>query len=142
MPTKQSITKKLNIPTDKAWEAISEIGKLDLWFPIIATCKVEGDGAGAHRYMTLEGGGEITDHLEEIDTTKKQLTYLRVKSPFPVTYYKGTVEVFNSFDSMAVIVWTIDFESDPENIEPMSELIKEAISAGIDGMEKDLQRAQ
>lgn len=141
MLTKQSITKKLNVPTDKAWEAISKIGRLDVWFPIITTCRVEGNGAGAHRYMTLEGGGEITDIIEEINSTIKRLVYLRVKSPFPVTYYKGTVEIFDSFDSMAVIVWTIDFESDPENSVPVAELVKEAISAGIDGMEKDLQPA-
>jgi sugar phosphate isomerase/epimerase len=42
---------------------------------------------------------------------------------------------------MAVIVWTIDFESDPENSVPVAELLKGAISAGIDGMEKDLQPA-
>jgi hypothetical protein len=139
MTTKQSITKKLNVPTDKAWEAISKIGRLDVWFPIISTCKVEGYGAGAHRHMTLEGGGEITDVIKEINPTIKRLVYLRVKSPFPVTYYKGTVEIFDSFDSMAVIVWTIDFESDPENSVPVAELVKGAISAGIDGMEKDLQ---
>lgn len=139
MLTKQSITKKLNVPTDKAWEAISKIGRLDVWFPIIATCKVEGNGVGAHRYMTLEGGGEITDVIEEINPIIKRLVYLRVKSPFPVTYYKGTVEIFDSFDSMAVIAWTIDFESDAENSEPVAQLVKGAISAGIDGMEKDLQ---
>lgn len=139
MFTKQSITKQLNVTTDNVWEAISTIGKLDVWFPIIATCIVEGDGVGAHRYMTVEGGGEITDHIEAINPTIKRLVYLRVKSPFPVTYYKGTVEIFDSFDSMAVIVWTIDFESDPENSVPVAELVKGAISAGIDGMEKDLQ---
>jgi polyketide cyclase/dehydrase/lipid transport protein len=112
------------VATDKAWEAISKIGRLDVWFPIIATCKVEGDGVGAHRHMTLEDGGEITDHIEEINPTTKRLTYLRVESPFPVTYYKGTVEVFDSFDSMAVVVWTIDFESDPENSVPVADLVK------------------
>jgi hypothetical protein len=139
MFTKQSITKKLNVPTDKVWKAISSIGRLDKWFPIIATCKVEGEGVGAHRYMSVEGGGEITDIIEEIDPAKKRLVYLRTKSPFPVTHYRGTVEVFESYDSLAIVVWTIDFESDAENSASVAELVKGAISAGIDGMEKDLQ---
>jgi hypothetical protein len=60
--TKQPITKKLNVPPETAWKAISRIGRLDIWFPFIATCLVEGSGVGACRKMTTSEGGEITDH--------------------------------------------------------------------------------
>ena len=79
--------------------------------------------------------------IEKIDDTNMKLVYLRPISPFPVTYYKGTVEVFKSYDGLGIVVWTIDFESDPENSESVAELVKGAISDGIDGMEKDLQSA-
>jgi len=139
MFTKQAITKKLNVPSEKVWEAISKIGRLDVWFPFIETCKVEGDGPGALRYMTLaDGGGDIKDTIEEIDPKKMKLIYLRPISPFPVTYYKGTVEVFTSYDGLGIVVWTIDFESKPEDSASVAEIIQSAISAGIDGMEKDL----
>ncbi|WP_228720015.1 SRPBCC family protein [Methylococcus geothermalis] len=59
-------------------------------------------------------------------------------SPFPVTYYKGSVEVFRSYDGLGVLVWTIDFESQPEDAASVAELVRSAISDGIDGMEKDL----
>lgn len=139
MRTKQAITKKLNVPTEKVWQAISDIGRLDVWFPIIATCQVEGKGVGAHRHMTLEGGGNITDLIEEITDSKKRLVYLRTESPFPVTHYRGTVEVFDSYDSLAIVVWTIDFDSAPEESASVADLVRGAISDGIDGMEKDLQ---
>lgn len=137
--TKQPIVKKLNVPADTVWAAIRKIGKLDVWFPIIETCRVEGQGAGASRYMTIAGGGDIKDTIEEIDDANMRLVYLRPISPFPVTYYKGTVEVFKSYDGLGVVVWTIDFESAPENCASVAELVKGAISDGIDGMEKDLQ---
>jgi uncharacterized protein YndB with AHSA1/START domain len=141
MFTKQAITKKLNVPSEKVWEAISKIGRLDVWFPFIETCKVEGDGPGALRYMTLaDGGGDIKDTIEEIDPKKMKLIYLRPISPFPVTYYKGTVEVFTSYDGLGIVVWTIDFESKPEDSASVAEIIQSAISAGIDGMEKDLMK--
>jgi hypothetical protein len=139
MHTKQPITKKLNAPTEKVWEAIRRIGNLDVWFPFIATCLVEGDGVGALREMTTSDGGKITDIIQEIDPARKRLVYLRVKSPFPVTYYRGTVEVFDSFDSTAVVAWTIDFESEPEDSGLVAELVKQAIAAGLDGLEQDLQ---
>ncbi|MGZ5542985.1 MAG: SRPBCC family protein [Methylobacter sp.] len=139
MLTKQAITKKLNVPSEKVWDAISKIGRLDVWFPFIETCKVEGSGPGALRYMTIvDGGGEIKDTIEEIDSKNMKLIYLRPISPFPVTYYKGTVEVFTSYDGLGVVVWTIDFESKPEDSASVAELVHGAISAGIDGMEKDL----
>jgi hypothetical protein len=123
------------------WGAIRKIGRLDVWFPFIETCRVEGDGKGALRYMTVAGGGEIKDTIEEIDDINMRLIYLRPISPFPVTYYKGTVEVFKSYDGFGVVVWTIDFESQPEDAASVAELVHGAISAGIDGMEKDLQSA-
>lgn len=139
--TKQPITKKLNVPADVVWGAIRKIGRLDVWFPIVETCRVEGDGPGALRYMTVAGGGEIKDTIEEIDDRNMRLIYLRPVSPFPVTYYRGTVEVFKSYDGLGVVVWTIDFESRPEDVASVAELVRGAISAGIDGMEKDLQSA-
>lgn len=141
MRTKQAITKKLNAPTDKAWQAIRDIGRLDVWFPIITTCQVEGKGVGAHRYMTLEGG-KITDLIEEVSDSNQRLVYLRTESPFPVTHYRGTVEIFDSYDALAIVVWTIDFDSAPEDSAAVADLVKNAISDGIDGMEKDLQAHQ
>ena len=141
MFTKQTITKKLNVPSEKVWEAISKIGRLDVWFPFIETCKVEGDGPGALRHMTIaDNGGDIKDTIEEIDSKNMKLIYLRPISPFPVTNYKGTVEVFTSYDGLGIVVWTIDFESKSEDSASVAEIIQSAISAGIDGMEKDLMK--
>lgn len=143
MLTKQPITKKLNVPAEAVWNAIRNIGRLDVWFPFIETCKVEGDGSGALRYMTVaNGGGDIKDTIEEIDDKNMKLIYLRPVSPFPVTYYQGTVEVFKSYDGLGIVVWTIDFESAPENAVSVAEVVYSAISQGIDGMEKDLQTVQ
>lgn len=139
MITKQAITKKLNVPADVVWEAIRKIGRLDVWFPIIETCRVEGEGPGASRHMTLAGGGEIKDVIEEIDDLGGRLVYLRPVSPFPVTSYRGTVEVFRSYDGLGIVVWTIDFESRTKDAASVAELVRNAIGDGIDGLEKDLQ---
>jgi len=142
MQTKQTITKKMAVSTDKAWDAISQFGRLDVWFPSMAECRIEGEGIGAFRYLTLDGGlGDITDRLVEIDEDSRRLTYERTESPFPVSSYIGNVEVFGSFDSLAVVVWTIDFESAPEVSEVVAAILKDAIAAGLDGMETDLRPA-
>jgi hypothetical protein len=81
----------MTVTSDKAWEALGKIDRLDVWFPSIATCRVEGDGVGAHRYMTLHRGGDITDRIVDINPARRRLTYQRTRSPFPVTSYTGTV---------------------------------------------------
>jgi len=142
MITKQMITKKMDVSTDKVWGAVRQFGRLDVWFPSMVECKIDGEGVGAVRHLTLDGGlGTITDRLVEVDDERHRLTYERTEHPFPVTSYRGTVEVFDSFDSLAVVVWTVDFESQAEVSADVSELLKGAIGAGLDGMEADLRTA-
>ena len=31
--TKETITKKMRVPADRAWDAIRQFGRLDVWFP-------------------------------------------------------------------------------------------------------------
>jgi len=69
----------------------------------------------------------------------RRLTEERTESPFPVTSYIGNVEVFSSFDSLAVVAWAVGFESELEVTEAVGALLKDAIAAGLDGMETDLQ---
>ena len=143
MMTKQPISKKLAVPAELVWNVIRNIGRLEVWFPLLETCRVEGNGVGALRYMTIiNNGGEIKDSIEEIDDVNKRLVYLRPVSPFPVSYYQGTVEVFQSYDGFGVVVWTIDFEAKPEDAAAVVELVHSAISAGIAGMETDLLSMQ
>lgn len=91
------------------------------------------------RHLTLEGGlGTMPDIVRSIEPEERRLTYERVESPFPVTSYVGTVEVFTSFDGAAVVVWTVDFESEPENSDVVAELLTGAIGDGVAGMDADL----
>jgi hypothetical protein len=69
------------------------------------------------------------------------LNYDRVRSPFPVSSYLGTVEVFESFDGNAVIVWTVAFEATPERSAPVKTALEHGIGAGLLGMENDLRAA-
>ena len=73
------------------------------------------------------------------DTAWEAVSRIGRLEPFPVTSYRGTVEVFESFDSGAVVVWTVDFESDPKDSATVAEALRTGIGAGVDGMERDLR---
>jgi len=46
-----------------------------------------------------------------------------------------------SFDGIGVVVWTIDFESTPENSPVVNAQLEAGIGAGIEGIKADLATA-
>jgi len=139
MTTTVIIDKILRAPSNAAWAAIEAIGGLDRWFPIIEACRVEGEGEGALRIMILAGGaGEMRDRIIEIAPQERRLRYHRTHHPFPVSDYFGTVEIFDLGPGASRLVWTVRFEAGAEHEGAVRELVHEAISAGVDGLEREL----
>jgi hypothetical protein len=139
MDGKARTSRKLRVGPEEAWAAIEAVGRLDVWFPSIATCRVEGAGAGARRRLGLDGGlGDMVDVVRSVDPAARRLTYERVESPFPVASYLGTVEVFESFDGLAVVAWTVDLVGEPDAVEAVVALLEDAIDAGLVGLDADL----
>jgi hypothetical protein len=135
------IRKSIEVNADKAWLAIRGIGGLDRWFPVIATCRVEGAGVGATRILTLKpDGAEMRDTILEISDSSKRLRYQRVKSPFPISEYLGTVEVQPDGAARSILTWHVDIKVTPAHRQEMVALLNKAISDGVDGLEKDLKR--
>ena len=135
-----NITKTLTVNADQAWAAISSIGRLDRWFPIIADCSVLGAGVGATRFLTLVDGGKIQDRIDAIDHQQRSLCYNRIESPFPVQSYLGTVKISKVNDKRAKLSWTVEIDVQEEQREAMVGLIRGAITEGVDGLEQDLQQ--
>ena len=142
MTTTVIIDKNLRAPAKRAWDAIEAVGGLHRWFPIIDACRVEGHGEGALRVMTLAGGaGEMHDRIVEISREEKRLRYHRAHHPFPVSDYFGTVEIFDVDPDASRLVWTVRFDAAPEDERAMSELSRNAISDGVEGLERELVAA-
>jgi Polyketide cyclase / dehydrase and lipid transport len=135
MQTKTRIARKLPVTADSAWSVLRRFGELEAWFPAISSCRVEGEGIGAKRFMDLDGGlGSIVDELITLDEEARRLTYRRTEVPIPLSSYIGTVEVFTSYDRLAVVSWTVDFVSAEDVASSINELLVDAIGAGVDGL--------
>jgi uncharacterized protein YndB with AHSA1/START domain len=133
-------TKTIDAPNDAVWAAIAGIGGLDRWFPVIESCRVEGTGAGARRFLGLAGGGEVEDRVDDIDRNRRRFQYTRTRSPFPVTSYVGVVEVRPAPDGRSEVSWTVDIEVAPEAKDELAVFLTSALSDGISGLERDLQQ--
>lgn len=133
------IVKTIDVPSDEAWAAIRGIGGLDRWFPVISTCRVEGDGVGAIRTLGLVQGGEMKDRIEEIDDEARQVRYLRTHHPLPAASYEGTVRVRDLGGGKSEVAWSVRVEVAPEHRDELVAFIGGALSDGIVGLGKDLQ---
>ncbi|AMK77985.1 polyketide cyclase/dehydrase/lipid transport protein [Methylomonas methanica] len=132
-----NVSKTMPIPAETVWSAIAGIGGLERWFPVIAACRVQGDGVGALRVLTLAAGGEMTDRIELIDHDRRRFRYNRIESPFPVNRYLGTVDVAETVDGRTVVEWVVDIEAEAESRE-LLEFVRQAITDGVAGLERDL----
>ncbi len=135
-----NVTKIVDAPVEKVWLAIRSIDGLDRWFPIIDSCRVDGQGVGAIRTMGLVGGGEMRDRVVEIADAERRFRYERFELPFPVENYRGIVEARGRADHRSEIVWGIQFEVAAEKRGELVAFIEGAISDGIDGLEQELTR--
>jgi hypothetical protein len=139
-----NVIKTANVPSDKAWQAISAIGGLDRWFPIINSCGVEGEVVGAIRILGLADGSEIKDCIEEINHQDRRFRYLRTHHPFPVSHYAGTVIVSDAGNGQCKISWVLELEITVQDHarDDLMRFLNRALSDGIAGLEKDLQAQQ
>jgi uncharacterized protein YndB with AHSA1/START domain len=133
------VVRTIDVPGNRTWAAIRGIGGLDRWFPVIATCHVDGEGVGAIRTLGLAQGGEMKDRIEEIDDAARRLRYLRFHHPLPATTYKGTVVVRDMAGGKAEVIWSVEIDVEAEARDELVAFIRAALSDGIAGLEKDLQ---
>lgn len=135
-----NVTQIISVNADQTWTAISRIGGLERWFPVITGCTVIGSGEGASRIMTLADGATIKDHIDTIDHRHKRFRYTRTESPFPVQSYRGTVEISVADANTAQVSRSLEIDVAQDQREPLVEFLRNTLADGIQGLEQDLQR--
>ncbi len=138
MSQKIKITHTIRAPVDDVWRAISGIGGLDKWFPIIATCEVTGNGIGATRVCGLADGAKLYETVKEIDDEARRFRYSIDDSPLPISGYLGTVEMHAVGDDTE-LSWSAEFDVDPAARDAIVTMLEGALGDGIKGLAADLE---
>jgi hypothetical protein len=134
-----NVTKIVDAPVEKVWLAIRSIDGLDRWFPIIDSCRVEGEGVDAIRILGPVGGGYMRDRILEIAEAQRRFRYERFELPFPVENYLGTVDVLERADLRSDVIWRIEFDVADDEKDDLVAFIESALSDGVDGLERELR---
>jgi hypothetical protein len=93
------------------WAVISDFGSIARYIPAVAECKVEGDGIGARRTLTLQGGGQVVERLASLEPDTKVLIYEIIDSVLPVRNYRSTMKIAASSEQACELHWSSTFDA-------------------------------
>ena len=87
--SKVSMTTKVAVSAAQIWDLIGGFNALPDWHPAVEKSVLEE--GGTVRRLSLAGGGEIVERLEQSDDDGRVYTYSILESPLPVAGYVATI---------------------------------------------------
>lgn len=131
---KVSMQSPLNMSADEVWKLIGQFNALPDWHPAVVTSKLE-DG-GRIRRLSLLGGGEIVERLEQIEQGDRLYRYSIVSGPLPVANYTATLRVKEDGKGKAVVEWSSEFDPAGATETDAMAAITEVYKSGFENLRK------
>jgi hypothetical protein len=129
--TTVNIKETVAASADDVWRVMSDFGGIEP-NEMIAGCSLEGEGVGAVRTITLNGGGEIVERLESQDDNVRVFRYAIINDcPLPVKNYTATVAVLDAGPGAAEVDWTGNFNASGAPEDQVVTLIEGVYRGGI-----------
>lgn len=131
-----SMSSKINVSAKQLWDMIGGFHAISDWHPAIEKCVIEEDGNATLRRLSLVGGGEIVERLEQSDDDQRSYSYSIISSPLPVKNYRSTIRVLEGEDGKAVVEWSSNFDSGDASETEAAKIVEGIYSAGLDNLKK------
>jgi len=132
--TKVSVSKQINVPAKKVWNALSSFRGIENYSPI-ASSTTSGKGKGATRTCVMPDGAKINEILNFADDSKMEMQYIITDGPFPITNYVSDVKVTEVDPTISNVTWECTFESSSEVEEEMKSLFVGFYNVIIESLE-------
>jgi hypothetical protein len=128
-----SMSLPLMASAEQVWKIIGGFNAIPDWHPAVE--KSELEVGGEIRKLTLVGGGEITERLDQHDDASRTYTYTITSSPLPVANYTATITVKEEGGNCSV-EWSSEFEPSGASENQAVETIQGVYQAGFDNLKK------
>lgn len=136
--TQVSVSKKINVSSEKTWEKIAAFSGIEDFTPILKST-VEGSGVGAKRHCIMPDNTEIREELELLDHDKMELHYSISSSPFPIKNYKGVMQVKTLGENSSEVSWSSEFELNGASESDVKPVFEEFYEVSISNLEDFLK---
>ncbi|MEM7018476.1 MAG: SRPBCC family protein [Pseudomonadota bacterium] len=120
------------------WDILSDFGGIKVGGPIEAF-EIEGEGVGAVRTITMNGG-KVIERLDVHDADALTFAYsiTNEDNPLPVSNYSATVKITANGDNACTVDWSGTFEPKGADEETASKVVQGIYKGGIRGAQKTL----
>ena len=124
---------ELKASPDEVWELIRGFHDLPDWHPLVE--KSTPDETGKVRHLTLAGGGEVVEQLEEHSDEERYYRYSIIDSPLPLSNYVATLRVQGG-GAHSIVDWSSHFNADGVSDEEAVAPVQGVYQAGFDQLQK------
>jgi len=131
---KVTMQSPVNMNADDVWELLGKFNALPDWHPAVTSSKLE-DG-GRIRRLSLFGGGEIVERLEQIEDGDRLYRYSLISGPLPVANYTATLRVKEDRKGNAVIEWSSEFDPSGATEADATAAVQEIYKMGFESLRK------
>lgn len=133
------VIRELAVPASAVWAVLADFGGFLDWATGGAgTIRIEGDGEGMVRHLSLPGVGEMAERLDRLDhQTRTQCYSLASGTPIGMGSYSATVVVSETAGGCR-LDWTGEFEPAPG---ADAEMIRQGLEGSYNGMSQSLAAA-
>jgi len=128
------VTAVYRASADQLWEMVDFHQPSENIMPPIASSVRDGEGLGARKVNTLQGGGDVHLQLVYYNPQERAFNYIIQSSPLPVANYVGEVRVTPLKDGRAELTWRGIFDASGVSQEEADAILQgfyEAIAARI-----------
>jgi len=125
---------------DEVWNLLKNGSDVDKWLPFIASCNLQGEGAGAKRICKTDQGKEVNETILKIDHDTYTFVY-GIDShtmEMPTKDIIGTMKV-EELDGQTISSWKIEYnytlELDDSVKNEIEQGFKDMMSMGLQGLD-------
>ncbi|MFN0042959.1 MAG: SRPBCC family protein [Alphaproteobacteria bacterium] len=133
------VTGRIGAPATKVWVLAGDFDALPRWIPGIVASRVEGEGIGQVRHLTIVRRGRqfAVERLETRDDAAFRLSYSIVESSLPVTEYTSFFRLIPGPDDKTCILdWSANFLAKAATNDEAIAFVTGAYSAGLASLQK------
>jgi len=134
--TTVDMSQSLNASAEQVWNIIRGFDALPRWHPAIARSEEIREGAKTRRKLTLHGGGEIVEELEQHSDGSRSYSYTILHSPLPVAGYRSELSVRDEGPGRCKVRWSSTFEPTGGSEADATALIRGVYQAGFENLKK------
>ena len=131
---KVSLQSPVNMNAEELWKLIGKFNALPDWHPAVVSSKLE-DG-GRIRRLSLVGGGDIVERLEQIEQGDRLYRYSIVSGPLPVANYTATLRVKDGPGGKAIVEWSSEFDPSGASESDATAAVQDIYKMGFDSLRK------